>query len=56
MLLMGRKDAGKTSMNSIIFANYAPRETMGIGYTVGINESKFRFLGNLTINLWDCGG
>lgn len=56
MLLMGRKEAGKTSMHSIIFANYPPRETMGIGYTVDINENKFRFMGNLTLNLWDCGG
>lgn len=56
MLLMGRKEAGKTSMYSIIFANYPPRDTIGIGYTVEINESKFRFMGNLTLNLWDCGG
>ena len=56
MLLMGRKEAGKTSMHSIIFANYPPRDTMGIGYTVDINENKFRFMGNLTLNLWDCGG
>lgn len=56
MLLMGRKEAGKTSMHSIIFANYPPRETMGIGYTVDVNENKFRFMGNLTLNLWDCGG
>mgnify|MGYP000235707336 CR=1 FL=1 len=56
MLLMGRKEAGKTSMHSIIFANYPPRDTMGIGYTVDINENKFLFMGNLTLNLWDCGG
>jgi len=29
---------------------------MGIGFTVEINESKFTFMGNLTLNLWDCGG
>jgi len=29
---------------------------MGIGFTVDINECKFRFMGNLTLNLWDCGG
>jgi len=36
-LLMGRKEAGKTSMHSIIFANYPAKETMGIG-------CKFRFI------------
>ena len=60
LLLMGRKAAGKTSMHTIIFANYPgnnqinyflARETMGIGFTVDINESTFRFMGNLTLNL-----
>lgn len=37
MLLMGQHKAGKTSMHSIIFANSPPRETMGIGLTVGVN-------------------
>jgi len=53
---MGRSGAGKTSMHSIIFANYPARETVGFGYTVGVDESKIRFMGNLTLNLWDCGG
>lgn len=56
LLLMGRQGAGKTSMHSIIFANYPAKETMGIGFTVDVAESKFRFMGNLTLNLWDCGG
>ena len=43
-------------MHSIIFANYPAKETMGIGFTVDVAESKFRFMGNLTLNLWDCGG
>jgi len=29
---------------------------MGIGFTVDISEMKFRFMGSLTLNLWDCGG
>lgn len=45
LLLMGRSGAGKTSMHSIIFANYPPNETVGIGFTVDIEESKIRFLG-----------
>lgn len=24
--------------------------------TTGVQEAKFRFMGNLTLNLWDCGG
>ncbi|KAL4505498.1 hypothetical protein ABPG72_002560 [Tetrahymena utriculariae] len=56
LLLMGRQGAGKTSMHSIIFANYPARETMGIGYTVGVDQQLIRFMGNLTLNLWDCGG
>ncbi len=43
-------------MHSIIFANYPANETMGIGYTVDVAECNVRFLGNLTLNLWDCAG
>lgn len=53
---MGRSGVGKTSMHSIIFANYPAKETVGIGYTLGIDENKIRFMGDLTLNLWDCGG
>lgn len=53
---MGCSNSGKTSMYSIIFANYPAKETMGIGLTVGVDEQKIRFMGNLTLNLWDCGG
>ncbi|KAL4456637.1 hypothetical protein ABPG74_000744 [Tetrahymena malaccensis] len=56
LLLMGRENAGKTSMHSVIFANYPARETMGIGYTVGIDKQIIRFMGSLTLNLWDCAG
>lgn len=53
---MGQHKVGKTSMHSIIFANTPARETMKIGLTVDINKNAFKFLGNLKINLWDCGG
>jgi len=56
LLLMGRSGAGKTSMHSIIFANYPAKETMNIGFTVDVAESKIKFMGNLSLNLWDCGG
>ncbi|CAK4396371.1 unnamed protein product [Aphanomyces euteiches] len=58
-------------MRSIIFANYlgmflAPpssdgmlilaRDTMRLGPTLDVEHSHVRFLGNLVLNLWDCGG
>lgn len=48
--------SGKTSMRSIIFANYVPRDTRRLGATIDVEHSHVRFLGNLVLNLWDCGG
>ena len=45
LLLMGKGNAGKTSMHSIIFANLPPSETMNIGFTRDVNESRVKFLG-----------
>lgn len=56
VLLMGRQGAGKTSMRSIIFANYLVRDAYRITFTNDVNRSKVRFLGNLVLSLWDCGG
>jgi Ras-related GTP-binding protein A/B len=56
MLLMGYSGAGKTSMHSVIFANFPAKDTQKIGYTVERQEHKFKFMGTLTLNLWDCGG
>mmetsp|Transcript_30850 Transcript_30850/g.118265 ORF Transcript_30850/g.118265 Transcript_30850/m.118265 type:complete len:327 (-) Transcript_30850:3013-3993(-) len=56
LLLMGKSGAGKTSMRSIIFANYVPRETSRLGATIDVEHSNIRFLGSLTLSLWDCGG
>lgn len=53
---MGREESGKTSMRSIIFANYLARDTMRLGPTLDVEHSHVRFLGNLVLNLWDCGG
>ena len=47
VLLMGRMSAGKTSMRSIIFANYLARDAYRITYTVEVNKQRVRFLGNL---------
>ena len=53
---MGKSGAGKTSMRSIIFANYVARDTRRLGATIDVEYSHVRFLGNLVLNLWDCGG
>lgn len=56
VLLMGKSEAGKTSMRSIIFANYIARDTRRLGATMDVEHSHVRFLNNLVLNLWDCGG
>lgn len=56
VLLMGRSGSGKTSMRSIIFANYMARDTMRLSPTMDVEHSHVRFLGDLVLNLWDCGG
>ena len=38
VLLMGRMAAGKTSMRSIIFANYLARDAYKITFTVDVNK------------------
>jgi Ras-related GTP-binding protein A/B len=40
VLLMGKSGSGKTSMRSIIFANYIARDTRRLGAT-SINKIKF---------------
>lgn len=42
-------------MRSIIFANYLAHDTRRLGPTLGVENSHVRFLGNLILNLWDCG-
>ncbi|PAV64306.1 hypothetical protein WR25_25377 [Diploscapter pachys] len=56
VLLMGKSGSGKTSMRSIIFANYVARDTNRIGPTIDVEHAHVRFLGNLVLHLWDCGG
>ncbi|KAI9295585.1 rraga protein [Neoconidiobolus thromboides FSU 785] len=53
---MGKSGSGKTSMRSIIFSNYIARDTRRLGATIDVEHSHVRFLGNLVLNLWDCGG
>lgn len=56
VLLMGEAESGKTSMRSIIFANYLARETTRLSPTLDVEHHHVRFLGDLVLNLWDCGG
>mmetsp|Transcript_36594 Transcript_36594/g.41753 ORF Transcript_36594/g.41753 Transcript_36594/m.41753 type:complete len:326 (+) Transcript_36594:76-1053(+) len=56
VLLMGKAHSGKTSMRSIIFANYLARDTTRLAPTLDVEHSHVRFLGDLVLNLWDCGG
>lgn len=53
---MGKAHSGKTSMRSIIFANYLARDTTRLSPTLDVEHHHVRFLGDLTLNLWDCGG
>ncbi|CCX11446.1 Gtr1/RagA G protein conserved region-domain-containing protein [Pyronema domesticum] len=56
VLLMGKSGSGKSSMRSIVFSNYVAKDTRRLGATIDVEHSHLRFLGNLTLNLWDCGG
>jgi Ras-related GTP-binding protein A/B len=56
VLLMGKSGSGKSSMRSIIFSNYVAKDTRRLGATIDVDLSHVKFLGNLTLNLWDCGG
>lgn len=53
---MGKSGSGKTSMRSIVFANYFARDTSRLSATLDVEHSHVRFLGDLVLNLWDCGG
>ena len=56
VLLMGKSGSGKSSMRSIIFSNYVAKDTRRLGATIDVDLSHVKVLGNLTLNLWDCGG
>ncbi|KAK9455527.1 Gtr1/RagA G protein conserved region-domain-containing protein [Dipodascopsis uninucleata] len=56
LLLMGRSGSGKSSMSNIIFRNYSAFDTRRLGATIDVEHQHLRFLSNMTLNLWDCGG
>jgi Ras-related GTP-binding protein A/B len=55
MLLMGSEGAGKTSMHRVIFAGLPAKDTANIGYTTSKEEHKITLMGDLVLDLWDCG-
>ncbi|KAG8529721.1 uncharacterized protein KY384_005202 [Bacidia gigantensis] len=56
ILLMGKSGSGKSSMRSIIFSNVVAKDVRRLGATIDVEHAQFKFLGNLILNLWDCGG
>lgn len=44
VLLMGKSRSGKTSMRSIIFANYGAKDTFRLGPTLDVENSHVRFV------------
>ena len=55
-LLMGPGDSGKTSMKSVVFENYLPRDAQRHKLTFEVATQEVKVLNNLIFNLWDCGG
>ena len=43
-------------MRKIIFSNYVAKDARRLGATIGYEETRVKFLGNLILNLYDCGG
>ncbi|KAJ2811997.1 GTP-binding protein gtr1, partial [Coemansia sp. 'formosensis'] len=56
LVIMGRSGAGKTSMRSLIFSNYSAHDTRRLGATIDVEHSTVQFMGDLSLNIWDCGG
>lgn len=56
VLLMGKSGSGKTSMRNIIFSNVVAKDVRRLGATIEVDDKRIKFLGNLVLDLWDCGG
>ena len=53
---MGRSGAGKSSMRSVIFHNVVAKDTRKLETTIAVEKDDIKFLGNLMLSIWDCGG
>lgn len=53
---MGKSGAGKSSMRAVVFSNYVAKDVRRLGATIDVEHSNIKFMGNLMLNLWDCGG
>lgn len=53
---MGKSGAGKSSMRSIIFSNHVAKDVRRLGATIDVDKKRVKFLGNLLLDIWDCGG
>jgi len=42
-------------MRSVIFANLLARDTRGLAPTIDVEQSTVQFMGDLVLNIWDCG-
>jgi len=56
VLLMGRSGAGKSSMRTIIFSDAVAKDVCRLAATIDVEQSSVKFMGNLALSLWDCGG
>eukprot|EP01147_Barroeca_monosierra_P010112 gene10112-2278_t len=56
ILLMGPSGSGKSSMRTIIFADNVPNNCRNLTLTVSAESVQVKFMGDLYLNLWDCGG
>ena len=43
-------------MRSIIFSNHVAKDTRRLGATIDVETNQIRFLGEMRLDLWDCGG
>ena len=56
LLLMGPAGVGKSSMRSVITGHAIAKDCARLGPTSSVEHSTVRFLGDMVLNLWDCGG
>ncbi|KAH8921401.1 hypothetical protein BT69DRAFT_1298716 [Atractiella rhizophila] len=56
VILMGKGGAGKSSMKTLIFDSRVAQDLGTFGPTVGVSNTGVRFLADVKLDVWDCGG